>query len=129
MRMLSIALAVIGAATVAHALSPHRPVPEAPEASCRLGEWTGVVAKDEKEHMPGCPQEARDLVDRALSCQHWTGEEPYDVARGHEIESAINELQCDTLSLQHDAILKKYGKDRNVVATLEAADREYSLEF
>lgn len=128
MRAAAVTLLMLAAAS-AHALSPYRPVPDAPAETCRLGEWTGVAAKDEKEHMPGCPQEARDLVDRALGCQHWTGEEPYDAARGHEIETAINELQCDKLSLQHDAILKKYAKDPNVTAALEAADREYNIEF
>lgn len=125
------ALLMICAASAAWALSPHRPLPsdDAAKISCSLGEWTGVVDKDTKSHMPNCPNDARDLVDRALNCQHWTGEEPYDEARGHEIETALTELKCDVLSLDYDHLLRKYAKRRDVLATLEAADREYSLEF
>lgn len=94
-------------------------------AKCTLGEWKN----DNTVAMPGCPDEVKDLVARAINCQHWTGEEPYDAARGHEIETAIKELRCEKLSQEHDAIMKKYADQPDVTGALEDADREYSLEF
>lgn len=93
--------------------------------TCRLG----TLSKNHTLGMPGCPDEVKALVDRAINCQHWVGEEPYDDARGHEIETAIAELKCDTLSLDHDRMLKHYAHQRDVMDALQAADREYNIEF
>lgn len=124
-RTLAAAVLLVASATAAWAFSPYRPVPDTPEAGCSLGE----LRADNTAEMPNCPADAKELVGRAINCQHWTGEEPYDEARSHEIETAIAELQCDKLSLQHDALLKKYAKDRDVMGALQDADREYNLEF
>lgn len=126
MRLLA-AVLLVTAATAIAALSPYKPLPKE-EESCRLGEWTGVIDQMEV-HMPGCPEDARSLVDRALQCQHWMGEEPYDAARGHEIEVAIDELGCAKLADEHRIMLDKYKGRPDVIGTLEAADREYSIEF
>ena len=96
------------------------------EKECRLG---ALKYKQNTAKLIDCPAEAQLLIDRAFSCQHWTGEDPYDEARAHEIDTALTELKCDTLSLDHDRLLKKYAKRPDVTGTLEAADREYNLEF
>lgn len=96
------------------------------EAECRLG---SLKTKESTAKLIDCPADIQPLIDRAFGCQHWTGEEPYDTARAHEIETAIAELKCDTLSLEHDALMKKYAGRPDVRSALEAADREYSLEF
>lgn len=93
---------------------------------CRLG---ALKAKQNTARVIDCPAEIQPLIDRAFGCQHWTGEEPYDNARAHEIDTAITELKCDTLSLDYDAALKKYADRPDVTGALETADREYSLEF
>lgn len=98
----------------------------ADKKTCRLGAFK---YKTNAATLVDCPADVQALIDRALGCQHWTGEEPYDEARGHEIETALTELKCDVLSLDYDELLKKYAQRTDVLATLQAADREYSLEF
>lgn len=115
-------------ASSAVATTPHPPESEPAKVAkiCRLGP---LKAKANAATLIDCPADVQPLVDRALGCQHWTGEEPYDNARAHEIETAIDELKCGQLSLEYDALMKKYAKQPDVTGTLEAADREYSLEF
>lgn len=96
------------------------------EGQCRLGP---LKYKQNAAKLIDCPSEAQLLIDRAINCQHWTGEDPYDEARGHEIETALTELKCDTLSLDHDRLLKKYRSERAVIEAIQGADREYNLEF
>lgn len=119
-------LIVIGGA--AYATSTPKPSPDEKGAkkTCQLGAFK---YKENSAKLIGCPAEVQALIDRALMCQHWTGEEPYDEARGHEIETAITELKCDVLSLEHDRLLKKYKDQHDVRRTLQEADREYNLEF
>lgn len=100
--------------------------PVAEEAAiCHLGEFQN----DNTVDMPGCPADVKDLIDRAINCQHWTGEEPYDTARAHEIDTAIAELKCDDVSNDYDRLQKKYAKRLDVMQTMELADREFSIEF
>lgn len=96
------------------------------EKPCRLAPFK---AKESSAELLDCPADVQPLIDRVLGCQHWVGEEPSTLARAHEIETAMAELKCDRLSLEYDAMLKKYAKRPDVRSALEAADLEYSLEF
>ena len=41
---------------------------------------------------------------RAQSCEHWSGEDAYDAARGAEIDKAIRASRCDTLLNDSDRL-------------------------
>ena len=51
------------------------------------------------------------FVERAQMCEHWMGEEPYDDARGAEIDRNLNDLRCTTIRRDGEA-LKLSRKDR-----------------
>ncbi|MDI6623397.1 MAG: hypothetical protein QME55_01595 [Brevundimonas sp.] len=51
------------------------------------------------------------FVERAEMCEHWAGEEPYDDARRAEIDRALNDLRCTTITRDGEA-LKLSRKDR-----------------
>ena len=51
------------------------------------------------------------FVERAEMCAHWAGEEPYDDARRAEIDRALNDLRCTTITRDGEA-LKLSRQDR-----------------
>lgn len=51
------------------------------------------------------------FVERAEMCGHWAGEEPYDEARRAEIDRALNDLRCTTITRDGEA-LKLSRRDR-----------------
>lgn len=62
------------------------------------------------------PSDVVSFLDRQEQCAHWMGEDPYDAARGKEIEQAVQELKCDALDNDEKALRKKY------VSKLEISD-------
>jgi len=65
------------------------------------------------------------LIDRIISCNHWSGESPYDADRAKEINAALSELRCSRLKNDEAAILSKYGADSAVKRAISAAHEIY----
>jgi cytochrome c556 len=67
------------------------------------------------------PKDVRELIDRLVGCNHWSGEEPYDAERKHEISSAIVDLKCARLPKDEAAARKRYAKKPGTIKALQRA--------
>ncbi|WP_420138007.1 hypothetical protein [Sphingomonas sp.] len=63
------------------------------------------------------PADVKALLARREQCQHWAGEDPYDAARGREIEAAIRRLRCDRID-RDAAQLRKLHRNKPAVVKL-----------
>ena len=66
------------------------------------------------------PKPVRSLVDRREGCTHFAGEEPYDAERRRYLNRMFAELRCSRLEADAKALRKRYAKDRNAIAVLDA---------
>jgi hypothetical protein len=64
------------------------------------------------------PSDVRTLVSRREQCHHWAGEEPYDKARAKEIDRAMNQLKCDRIEQEVEAMRTKYATNPRVQTAL-----------
>lgn len=69
----------------------------------------------------GQPKDVSELIDRLVGCNHWSGEEPYDAERKHEISSAIADLKCERLTKDEAAARKRYAKKPGTIRALQQA--------
>ena len=67
----------------------------------------------------GQPQDVADLISRAFTCWHFSGEEPYSEARKQQILVALEQNRCHTLSADEARLREKY---RTAPKTLRALD-------
>jgi hypothetical protein len=70
---------------------------------------------------PELPGEVRQFVERRMECDHWTGEEAYDKARGREINRAIRELRCDRIERDDRRLMQRYSSSPKVLEALRIA--------
>lgn len=61
-------------------------------------------------------------VQRRMACDHWGGEEPYDVERAAQIEAALSEARCDTLETDGQTLRRTHADDDAVLAILARAE-------
>lgn len=54
------------------------------------------------------PPDIAAYVERRKGCNHFGGEEPYDKARGEEINRAVAKLNCGVLDGDEKALLRRY---------------------
>ncbi|MEE7465476.1 hypothetical protein MFUR16E_32045 [Methylobacterium fujisawaense] len=66
------------------------------------------------------PAEVERYVMRRTSCDHWTGEDAYDEARGRDIAAAVKGLRCDTINVEEMRLRRRYGRDLSVLKALHA---------
>lgn len=79
--------------------------------------------------MESCPADIKDWMDRANGCAHFAGEEAYDPGRGKYIQDEMNDLECNTLGCDYDALFTKYEGDVVYAAVLsEYAGITYGSE-
>jgi hypothetical protein len=71
------------------------------------------------------PRDVRVFLDRKSECHHWAGEEPYDAARGNEIERAIARLKCETLDSDEAALKRRHTGDGRALKALGLASEIY----
>ncbi len=69
----------------------------------------------------GQPKDVREMIDRLVGCNHWSGEEPYDADRKREISSAMADLQCAKLAKDEAAALKRYANKPSAIKALQQA--------
>jgi hypothetical protein len=70
---------------------------------------------------PELPREVRQFVERRMECDHWTGEEAYDKARGREINRAIRELRCERIERDDRRLMERYSGSPQVLEALRIA--------
>lgn len=69
----------------------------------------------------GMPPDVSDFIGRAVGCNHWAGEEPYDEDRRAQIAAAVQSLGCRALDADHAALRSKYSGNVEVLRRLKRA--------
>ena len=106
-------------APVTGADAPNAPliaVPAKPEPV--HDEAPGVRALQE-----GMPTEVRDFIRRAVNCNHWAGEEPYNEERRAQMSAAVSSLRCRELDTDQKELRSRYAKDSAVRARIAQSRR------
>ena len=106
-------------APVAVADAPNTPliaVPAKPEPVNE--EAPGVRALQE-----GMPPEVQDFIRRAVNCNHWAGEEPYNEERRAQMAAAVSSLRCRELDTDQKELRSRYAKDAAVLARIAQSRR------
>jgi hypothetical protein len=94
-------------------------------AVCLVLCFTAVSQASDKD--PGAelkqnqPPVVAALVDRIISCNHWSGESPYDADRAKEINTALSELHCAQLKGDESTILSTFQTNPAVKKAIDAA--------
>jgi hypothetical protein len=69
----------------------------------------------------GMPPDVSDFIRRAVVCNHWAGEEPYDEERRAQINAAVQTLRCRALDADQAALRGKYAGNASVLGRLKRA--------
>ena len=69
----------------------------------------------------GMPPDVSDFIRRAVICNHWAGEEPYDEERRAQINAAVQTLRCRALDADQAALRGKYAGNALVLGRLKRA--------
>ena len=69
----------------------------------------------------GMPSDVSDFIRRAVGCNHWAGEEPYDEDRRAQIAAAVQSLGCRALDADQAALSRKYAGQAEVLRRLKRA--------
>ncbi len=106
-------------APVTGADAPNTPliaVPEQPEP-------VNEEAPDVRALQEGMPPEVRDFIRRAVNCNHWAGEEPYNEERRAQMAAAVSSLRCRELDTDQKELRSRYAKDTAVLARIVQSRR------
>jgi hypothetical protein len=71
------------------------------------------------------PHDVRAFIERKSECNHWGGEDPYDAARGKQIERAVTRLKCEALDGDEAVLKRRHAKNAAVGKALAQADEIY----
>ena len=69
----------------------------------------------------GMPPDVSDFIRRAVVCNHWAGEEPYDDERRAQINAAVQGLRCRALDADQASLRAKYAGQAEVLGRLQRA--------
>ena len=69
----------------------------------------------------GMPPDVSDFIRRAVVCNHWAGEEPYDEDRRAQINAAVQTLRCRALDADQAALRAKHAGHAEVLGRLKRA--------
>ena len=105
--------AVAGAATLATPAMPALQA-SAPQAASDDPPPLAALRK-------GMPPDASDFIRRAVVCNHWAGEEPYDEDRRAQINEAVHSLRCRALDADQAVLSRKYAGRAEVLGRLKRA--------
>ncbi|CAN5458842.1 hypothetical protein BH10PSE1_BH10PSE1_27560 [soil metagenome] len=115
------------AAVTLAACKPAAPPESAPAAapSTAMGEAAADAEMKEQTRLAQVEQRARaaadpvvGVIERAELCLHFGGEEPFDAARGAQIDKAFEDNRCDTVVADGDALKASHPQD---AARIDAA--------
>ena len=97
--------------------SPPSPAPPAVPAPPAATEDPPALAALRK----GMPSDVSDFIRRAVGCNHWAGEEPYDEDRRAQIAAAVRSLGCRALDADQAALSRKHAGQPEVLRRLKRA--------
>jgi|LauGreDrversion4_2_1035121.scaffolds.fasta_scaffold850086_2 hypothetical protein len=63
----------------------------------------------------GMPSDVSEFIRRAVTCNHWAGEEPYDDDRREQINRAVKNLGCLELDSDQKALRSRYAGQNGVL--------------
>ena len=63
----------------------------------------------------GMPPDVSEFIRRAVICNHWAGEEPYDDDRRDQINSAVKSMGCLELDADQKALRSQYANQGEVL--------------
>ena len=72
-----------------------------------------------QDYPQGLPPPIQRFVERAIDCDHWQGEYPYDADRRAQIDHALRQLRCQTLPSERAALEKRYRHNPSVLKQLD----------
>lgn len=123
-------------ANAASSATPSPPVPEpsapvtgadAPSAPLIAAPAKPEPANDEAPGLralqEGMPPEVRDFIRRAVNCNHWAGEEPYNEERRAQMAAAVSSLRCRELDSDQKELRTRHAKDAAVLARIAQSRR------
>jgi hypothetical protein len=61
------------------------------------------------------PADVSDFIRRAVTCNHWAGEEPYNEERRAQMAEAVGSLRCRELDTDQRALAKLYHGNAEVL--------------
>ena len=93
------------------------PAPPAAPAPLAANEDPPALAALRK----GMPPDVSDFIRRAVVCNHWAGEEPYDEDRRAQIAAAVQSLGCRALDADQVALARRYAGQAEVLRRLKRA--------
>ncbi|WP_298190676.1 hypothetical protein [Novosphingobium sp.] len=67
-----------------------------------------------RRELHAAPRPVRTFLVRRAGCNHWGGEEGYDVERAAQIADAARKLRCRQIEADEKRIKRKYAKSRRV---------------
>ena len=68
---------------------------------------------------PKLPADVQAWLSRMEQCGHWADEEPYDEARGKEIDAAFEKLRCTSISADAEKLEQRYKNNAAVVKAMK----------
>lgn len=117
-----ILLAALAACERAHVEAP---APQEPAAAPALPEPEALPAPEPQavdEDPPllaglrkDMPADVSDFIRRAVTCNHWAGEEPYDEERRAQMAEAVASLRCRELDADQRALARQYDGNAEVL--------------
>lgn len=117
-----ILLAALAACERAHVTAP---APQEPAAAPALREPEASIAPEPQavdEDPPllaglrkDMPADVSDFIRRAVTCNHWAGEEPYDEERRAQMAEAVASLRCRELDTDQRALARQYDGNAEVL--------------
>ena len=129
-------LSLASPANAASSATPSPPVPEpsapvtgadAPSAPLIAAPAKPEPANDEAPGLralqEGMPPEVRDFIRRAVNCNHWAGEEPYNEERRVQMAAAVSSLRCRELDSDQKELRTRHAKDAAVLARIAQSRR------
>jgi len=69
------------------------------------------------------PADVSDFIRRAVVCNHWAGEEPYDEDRRAQIAAAVESLRCRALDADQTALRAQYAGNAEVLRRISQSRR------
>lgn len=69
----------------------------------------------------GMATDVSDFIRRAMICNHWAGEEPYDDDRRAQINAAISALRCRELDSDQKSLRSRYAGNKPVLNRISQA--------
>lgn len=77
---------------------------------CVTGPWKDFYGDP---HPASIPQDVRKFVIDAQGCGHFSGEEPYDTARGAFLEKNMTQI-CKNLPQKHERLINLYPDNKEI---------------